>query len=253
METIHPDIWELYSLKRTIDRYNINSYSLITNTFQNIISSTLQCPECNYHSYNFDPNIILSIQIPTELFVDINQINERISKIQNISPDIQQQIRTQLIIKESQDKVISLEQCFAKFVSVEILSNDEKWNCPHCQTKVNAAKKMDIWIPPKTMIIHLKRFDHNQNKINNIITFPINEFNINPFMSEYSKKLGDFTYDLVAVTNHIGSMNGGHYFSFVKSLTDSNWYCQNDSDSIKIEESNIISNNAYILFYQLRE
>jgi ubiquitin C-terminal hydrolase len=84
MEFTFPDIWELFSLKKTIDRYNINSYSSITHTFQNIISSTLECPECNYHSYNFDPTIILSIQIPTELLVDIDEINSNISKIPNI-------------------------------------------------------------------------------------------------------------------------------------------------------------------------
>jgi ubiquitin C-terminal hydrolase len=253
MESVYPDIWELYSLKKTIDRYNTNSYSLITSTFQNIISSTLQCSECNYHSFNFDPSIILSIQIPTELFVDIKEIDEKISKISNISPEIQQHIRTQLIINQSKNQIISLEQCFSKFVNAEILDEDEKWNCPHCQTKVKAIKKLDIWIPAKTMIIHLKRFDHQQNKIDNVITFPIHDFNINPFMSEYATKLATFTYDLYAITNHIGNMNGGHYYAFVKSLTDNNWYCVNDDDVIKIDESKLISNNAYILFYKLRE
>jgi ubiquitin C-terminal hydrolase len=143
--------------------------------------------------------------------------------------------------------------CFSKFVGVEILTEDEKWTCPYCKIGVKAAKKMNIWIPSKTMIIHLKRFDHQQNKINNTITFPIDGFNINPYMSEYAKKLGDFTYDLFAVTNHIGSMNGGHYFSFVKSLTDNNWYCQNDNDSVRINKSDVVTNDAYMLFYQLRE
>jgi ubiquitin carboxyl-terminal hydrolase 4/11/15 len=138
-----------------------------------------------------------------------------------------------------------------KFFNVEFLDNDEKWHCPNCDKKVKAAKKMDIWLPAHTMIIHLKRFDHNGNKINNVITFPINDFNINPYMAEYSKKLSTYNYNLIGVVNHIGSMNGGHYFSHVKSITDNNWYCINDDDIIKITESDIISENAYILFYQI--
>lgn len=248
METIYPDIWELFLLKKAIDSFNKSS--IITETFQNIISSTLQCPECNYHTYNFDPNIIISLQIPTELLVNLDEINETLSKIQNISDDMRDQIRKQLIYSQSQDTEITLEQCFAKFVSVEILTEDEKWQCPHCQIKVKAGKKMDIWIPPKIMIIHLKRFDGDQNKINTKVQFPINGFNINPFMSEYAKKLGDYTYDLFAVNNHIGSMNGGHYFSIVKSLTENKWYCQNDDDSIRIiDESEINTNKAYMLLY----
>jgi len=253
MDIIYPDIWELYLLKKTIDIFNKKSYSIITDIFQNIISSTIQCTTCNYHTYNYDPSTSISLQIPTELFVDINEINTQISKIDNITPDIQQQIKTQLIINKSSDYEISLEQCFAKFVNVEILSENEKWHCPYCNNKVRAAKKIDIWIPSKTMIINIKRFDYSGNKINNKIIFPINGFILNPFMSEYSKKLGEFIYDLIAVINHNGSINNGHYFSFVKSLSDNNWYCQNDNDSIKINESNIVSSDAYILFYKLRE
>ncbi len=250
METIYPDIWELFLLKKAIDSFNKSS--IITETFQNIISSTLQCLECNYHTYNFDLNTIISLEIPTELLVDLDEINKTLDKIQDITDDIRDQIRKQLIYSQIQDKEITLEQCFAKFVGVEILTEDEKWYCPHCQVKVKAGKKMDIWIPPEIMIIHLKRFDGYQNKINTTIKFPINGFNINPFMSEYAKKLGVFTYDLFAVNNHIGSMNGGHYFSIVKSLTDNKWYCQNDDDSIRIDESEIITNKAYMLFYVRR-
>ena len=253
LEFIHPDIWELYTLKKTIDRYNSKSYSLITYFFQNIISSTIQCIECNYHSFNFDPATCVTVPIPIEYIVDIKQIDDKLSKISNISPEVYNQLKQQLIIRNSYDKEITLEECLSKYIKQELLDDNEKWHCPHCNKKVQTAKRMNIWMPSKIMIIHLKRFDHYGNKINNKINFPINGLNVNPFMSEYSTKLGDFIYDLYAVNNHMGSINGGHYHSFVKSISNDNWYCINDNNIIKIDETDIISNNAYILFYKLRQ
>ena len=253
MEAIYPDIWELYSLKRTIDCYNKNSYSFITESFQNIISSKLECPDCNYHSYNFDLPYIQSIQIPYKLFANTDEINNKIAQINGISPEIEQQLRYQLINQQSTNAVISLEQCLATFFNIEILDEDEKWHCPNCDKKIKAKKQTEIWLCPRIMIIHLKRFDHYGNKINNLITFPINNLDINPFMAEYSKKIGIYNYNLISVVNHIGSMNNGHYYSFVKSITNNNWYCINDNDVIKIDESNINTKDAYILIYQLDE
>jgi ubiquitin C-terminal hydrolase len=253
MESIYPDIWELYSLKRTIDRYNSKSFSFITDSFQNIISSKLECPECNYHSYNFDPTIIISIQIPIDLFVDLDTIDKDIQGINGICDEIRQQIRYQLIQQQSKNSIISLEQCLSKFFNIEILDEDEKWHCPNCDKKIKAKKQTDIWLCSRILVIHLKRFDHFGNKINNLITFPTNDLNINPFMSEYSRQLGTYTYNLISVVNHIGSMNDGHYYSFVKSISDKSWYCINDNDVIKIDESTVNTKDAYILIYELVE
>ena len=253
MELIYPDIWELYSLKRTIDRYNLKSFSFITELFQNIISSKLECPDCNYHSYNFDPTIMISIQIPIDLFVDIDSINRSIGQIDGICDEIRQQIRYQQIHQQSRNSVISLEQCLTKFFNIEILDENEKWHCPNCDKKIKANKQTEIWLCSRILVIHLKRFDHYGNKINNLITFPIDGLNINPFMSEYSTKLGTYKYNLISVVNHIGSMNDGHYYSFVKSITDKNWYCINDNDVIKIDESTVNTKDAYILIYELVE
>jgi hypothetical protein len=154
-----------------------------------------------------------------------------------------------------------LEDCFANLVITEQLDNTNKWFCPHCNDKVNAYKKFNIWIPPKIMIIQLKRFIHNfspqgysAHKLNNTIEYPVTNFDITPYMSSCSKKVagqvGNFTYDLIGVSNHIGNMNGGHYYSFIKSVTDGNWYCADDDSITLMNEEDIVSPNAYILFYK---
>ena len=59
-------------------------------------------------------------------------------------------------------------------------------------------------------------------------------------------------YDLFAVTNHFGSLNGGHYTAFGKNIND-NWYNFNDSSVSNASASNIVSEAAYLLFYRRRE
>ena len=56
-------------------------------------------------------------------------------------------------------------------------------------------------------------------------------------------------YDLYAVVNHIGNIESGHYFSYIKFHQRENWYEFNDS-SVKNIGNNIESfPYAYALFY----
>lgn len=59
-------------------------------------------------------------------------------------------------------------------------------------------------------------------------------------------------YDLFAISNHYGSLNGGHYTAFAKNL-DENWYDFNDSSVSSESPSKLISGASYLLFYRRRE
>lgn len=71
-------------------------------------------------------------------------------------------------------------------------------------------------------------------------------------------------YDLYAVVNHIMYHNagGGHYTSFVASEQPNTskqknggtvWFKCNDSSISRIDKSDIVSKDAYILFYKRKE
>jgi ubiquitin C-terminal hydrolase len=260
MEGEYPNIWELYRAKKALESYNKRKYSMITNLFQNLICDTIQCPTCNFHTYIFEPSNIISVSIPNNKFNN-EQINEQISKInhfEQMDETRKNTIRELLTSSNKQKQTYSLDECFDKFTNIEVLDDTNKWFCPHCNNKVNAIKTCKIWIPSKILIVHIKRFVHNfnnsnytANKLNNMVEFPVNNFNIKNYMSDYTKK--DIIYDLYAVSNHMGSIDGGHYYSYVKSLEDSKWYNMNDSHVSSIDEKNIINQNAYVLFYKLRE
>eukprot|EP01065_Artemidia_motanka_P031458 TRINITY_DN3784_c1_g1_i1.p1 TRINITY_DN3784_c1_g1~~TRINITY_DN3784_c1_g1_i1.p1 ORF type:complete len:1442 (+),score=384.43 TRINITY_DN3784_c1_g1_i1:69-4394(+) len=58
-------------------------------------------------------------------------------------------------------------------------------------------------------------------------------------------------YDLYAVVNHTGVCGSGHYYSYIKS--GSGWYTFNDSTVVSMPESEVVTSDAYLLFYYRRE
>jgi len=61
-------------------------------------------------------------------------------------------------------------------------------------------------------------------------------------------------YDLYAVSNHFGSMNGGHYTAFCRNLMRQHkWYSYDDENVDEMPESSVNSRAAYVLFYRRRK
>ena len=150
--------------------------------------------------------------------------------------------------KNKKIKKIHLEELLKNFNEIEKLSNDNQWYCPKCKLFQLASKKMEIYSVNHIIIIHLKRFRNNR-KIENFVEFPIEGLNLNKFLQNKNE---DLIYDLFAVANHIGGLHGGHYFAYCKNFIDKKWYEFNDSHVNKIEKKKVVSDNAYVLFYNRR-
>ena len=59
-------------------------------------------------------------------------------------------------------------------------------------------------------------------------------------------------YDLFAISNHFGALNGGHYTATCKNAEDGGWYSFNDG-SVSPNNGNVCSSSAYMLFYRRRD
>ena len=69
-----------------------------------------------------------------------------------------------------------------------------------------------------------------------------------------------YIYDLYAVSNHYGSLNGGHYTAFCQNPIARKWFEFDDTHVTKVSPKNdldeieraVVGKAAYVLFYRLR-
>jgi len=157
----------------------------------------------------------------------------------------------------SRNKEIKLDACFDCFTQTETLKDDNLWYCSQCKEHRAARKTMSIWTCPNILVIHLKRFSYtrwSRNKISSLINFPLEGLDLYPFCKENEEiNREECIYDCYGVSNHSGSLGGGHYTAYVKNREDANWYMCNDSSAYKLEnKSRVVSTESYLLFYKKR-
>ena len=123
----------------------------------------------------------------------------------------------------------------------------EGYNCPSCSVRGRGTSKTSIQKLPPILIIHLSRFEFNVSarKKHNYVNFPLENFTLGDHVL---KGENSALYNLCAVSNHIGTINGGHYTSYCKSSYDDSWYHCNDQTVTKLRTP-IETSNAYLLFY----
>ncbi|XP_061564354.1 ubiquitin carboxyl-terminal hydrolase 31-like isoform X2 [Cololabis saira] len=174
-----------------------------------------------------------------------------------------------------QPQTCSLAQCFQLYTKDEQLEPDDAWRCPHCKQLQQGSIKLSLWTLPDILILHLKRFRQDGDrrmKMQNMVKFPLIGMDMAPHMVKRSQSswslpshwspwrrpygMGrdpeDYLYDLYAVCNHHGTMQGGHYTAHCKNSIDGQWYCFDDSDVHSMSDGEVCKQTAYILFYQRR-
>ena len=125
-----------------------------------------------------------------------------------------------------------------------------EYKCDECKKDGIAKKTLRIHMLPEKLIIQLKRFivkGRYSRKNNSNIKFPMDNLVLNEIIKDK-----DVNYELYSVVNHMGDVGGGHYTNYSKNQINKEWYEFNDSNVSYLTkpEEEIISSNAYILFYQ---
>lgn len=139
----------------------------------------------------------------------------------------------------------SLNECLFNYFNKE--EKIDTWNCDKCKN-FGCKKENKIWSFPNYVIIHLNRFKNNGSKINTSIDFPLDILNLTEYISKDKKDPNNYIYSLYSINYHSGNSRAGHYFSCCKNI-NKNWYLFNDGNVSKIENGNLLSKDAYILFY----
>ena len=208
------------SEKNMKEHFTKNNYSWVVKKVYFQMISIMKCNKCVNYSLKFEPYRELPLEIP-----------------------------------EAQ-KTINIYDCLDNFFGKEMFEQGEEWKCDRCDNKDKNYKQYRIIDFPETLIIFFKRRVNldmtgmRYKKITSKIDFP---FILNLKKYKLINKEGeDSNYMLYSVINHIGSFDSGHYYTYsrnIKSKLDSNWYKFNDERVSLMSESDIVSSNAYILFY----
>jgi ubiquitin carboxyl-terminal hydrolase 2/21 len=181
--------------------------------FSGQLQSSIECQKCQYVSSTFD--VFMDLSIP---------------------------------VSDGTSNYISLDECLNGFFKEELL--ETPYECCKCKSKSSASKKLYISRYPPVLVLHLKRFE-TERKLNHPVSFPLLDLNLKEFQSPFLETFG-LNYNLVAVSNHFGSLLGGHYTARVKNWIDDNWCDRNDStvNSLSNKENFDDNSAAYILFYE---
>ncbi|KAF4027040.1 hypothetical protein G4228_019063 [Cervus hanglu yarkandensis] len=153
---------------------------------------------------------------------------------------------------------VRLQECIELFTTVETLEKENPWYCPTCKQHQLATKKLDLWMLPETLIIHLKRFSYtkfSREKLDTLVEFPIRDLDFSEFVIKPQNDSAPelYKYDLIAVSNHYGGLRDGHYTTFACNKDSGQWHYFDDSSVSPVTENQIESKAAYVLFYQRQD
>lgn len=187
--------------------------SIIVALFQGQFKSTVQCMSCQHKSRTFETFMYLTLEMTAS------------SKC-------------------------SLQDCLKLFHKEERLTDGNRFYCRHCKTHRDAIKRMQIWKLPPILLVHLKRFKYEgrwREKLQTLVDFPLDNLDLSQYVIGPKNNLKK--YNLYAVSNHYGGMDGGHYTAYCKNPMKQRWFKFDDHEVSEISSSTVRSPAAYIFFY----
>jgi len=155
--------------------------------------------------------------------------------------------------KNDQDS-LNIYRLFQDTEATEVMSGLNEVYCSgDCKEHKAHDQVQRIWRLPPVLCIHLKRFKQTQNygyitteKLTDPVDFPITGLDLSPFL-EGPKEVaappsafapdaagkGQATlppvYDLFAVSQHSGSLHGGHYTAHIQDYSTGKWFYMDGS------------------------
>ena len=187
----------------------------------------------------------------------------------------------------------SLHQSLAEVTVIDMLEGDNMYTCSQCNKKVRAEKRACFKKLPKILAFNTMRYTFNmitmlKEKVNTHFSFPMQldmssymEHNLipndkeemsgsdkksesqtvaasssKPSTSQKQQQNESYEYELIGVTVHTGTADGGHYYAFIReqggsgdpsrSVDPSNrkWFSFNDAE-VKVFDPNHIAAECF--------
>ena len=149
-----------------------------------------------------------------------------------------------LIRTNAVSSVISLEELLSSFFCKVQLDSENKWKCEKCGEETCAFHQTSLLKTPVNLVIQLKRFSKGNRlqRDNTIVSIPTT-IDLAP-MFKGEKPFAK--YELLAMTNHTGTLDSGHYTTMGKR--GSEWYLFSDA-SVSPKPAPVLESEAPYLLY----
>lgn len=230
-------------------------------TFGGLLQSTVVCSRCKNVTTALDPFMDLSLDVKKE-GAGLKKKN-KLEKINGVLP------------APKPPPVMDLTECLDRFTNTETLPAAD-YTCRKCESQQTATKKLSLSRLPPVLPIHLKRFSHSKTastsvKLDTKVRFPMS-IDLLPYASKpktaKNKAEANGTangsesvdercmvirpvYELSSVVVHKGKMDNGHYIGYAR--VGDEWFMFDDSKVVLVEEADVLSSEAYMLFYVIRQ
>ena len=159
----------------------------------------------------------------------------------------------------------SLYQSLEEVCVKDMLEGDNMYTCSQCSAKVRAEKRACFKSLPDILAFNTMRYSFNmvtmmKEKVNTHFSFPF-RLDMTPYMEDtlIPKKGGgkdsaslqgglaeSHDYELIGVTVHTGTADGGHYYAFIRDRTSTKdkWFSFNDAE-VKSFDPNQIAGECF--------
>ncbi|OHT01279.1 hypothetical protein TRFO_31956 [Tritrichomonas foetus] len=141
----------------------------------------------------------------------------------------------------------NLNSSFTKYVEKERLDGDNQYDAGEKYGKQDVDMGVEFISFPPVLQLHLRRFEYDFEydrniKINDRFEFP-KEIDLDPYLAKDGDRLKSNIYDLYGVLVHSGTVSYGHYYAFLRTSTNEQWYEFNDSTVSKVTDYKAINDN----------
>ncbi|XP_018120315.1 ubiquitin carboxyl-terminal hydrolase 34 isoform X2 [Xenopus laevis] len=150
----------------------------------------------------------------------------------------------------------------------DTLEGDNMYTCSHCGKKVRAEKRACFKKLPRILSFNTMRYTFNmvtmmKEKVNTHFSFP-HRLDMTSYTEDFLmgkndriegfkedceelKQTESYEYDLIGVTVHTGTADGGHYYSFIRDIVNphayknNKWYLFNDAEVKPFDSAQLAS------------
>jgi len=189
-------------------QFHAKEYSPIIDNFYGQTLSTLTCKRCDSKTNTFEPWCMLKIPVRKE--------------------------------------PRSINDCITEFLEPEQIPD---FRCATCGTDTTgpAVKEHTISRLPSNIIIQLKRFGYDGNKIRSKVAVNQEATNMSQWLAFPGvARNTNPVYTTYAVVEHHGGSRGGHYINYCRHGSD--WLCYDDQNIYPVTSDKVINDDTYILF-----